>query len=310
MGEPGLGRDGSVPNELRLLRDYWGENHLGIIASCIVLLIVVTAVLAPYLAPFDPGQQHWERRLQPPSSRSNLEGMPPNWLGTDNLGRDVLSCLIYGARVSILVGLAGTALSVVLGTTLGLVAGYYGGILDSLIMRMADVQLAFPFTLLVIALVAVIGPSLKTTVAVLGVTGWVIFSRLVRGEVLGLREKEFVEAARAVGARDLTILWRHILPNVATPILVAATLQIPHLMIAEATLSFLGLGVPPSTPSWGTLLAQGKEFVWTAWWLGLFPGMALTLTALGVNLMGDWLRDILDPRLTRRLEPARWRHKS
>jgi peptide/nickel transport system permease protein len=263
----------------------------------VIVTSAAVAVVAPALAPDDPVRNDLLARLSPPAW---LEG--GSWrhpLGTDTLGRDVVSRLLYGARVSLVVGFSAVVLAGVLGVALGLVAGYYGGRLDDVLMRLGDVQLAFPALVLAIAVLAVLGAGLANVVLVLGVTGWVTYARIARSETLSLRHREFVEGARALGARDSGILWRHVLPNVLPPITVVATFSVARTIIAEASLSFLGLGIPPPAPSWGAMLDEGRNYLTTGWWLALFPGLAILAVVLGINLVGDWLRDTLDPRVER-----------
>jgi len=261
----------------------------------ILLLLVALALLAPRLAPHNPTRVNVLKTLKPPVW---LEGSDPKYLlGTDSLGRDVLSQLLYGARVSLLVGVTVVAAGGTLGTLLGLVSGYYGGFVDDVIMRAADIQLAFPFILLAITFLAVLGPGLENLILVLAVGSWMSYARVMRGQVMALREKEFVEAARTVGVRTPTILFRHLLPNAFAPIIVIASFSVASTIISEASLSFLGLGVRPSTPTWGAMLANGREYITDAWWLVVFPGLAIMLTVLAINVLGDWLRDRLDPRL-------------
>jgi peptide/nickel transport system permease protein len=224
-------------------------------------------------------------------------GDPGHVLGTDPIGRDVLSRIIFGARVSVAVGLLAVGISTLVGVALGLTAGYVGGWLDDVVMRMADAQLAFPFILLAIAIIGVLGPTLPNVVAVLALSGWVQFARITRSEVLSLRQRAFVEAARAAGARDLTILGRHLLPNLLPSTIILATLELGRVIILESGLSFLGLGVPPPTVTWGGMLADGRNDVREAWWLSVFPGCALMILVLAINLAGDALRDALDPSL-------------
>ncbi len=268
----------------------------GVILSILLLsLMVVAAIGAPLLAPHDPTAGDVTRRLMPPFW---LEGGDLEYpLGTDQIGRDVFSRVIYGSRISLTVGVTAVLISGALGTFLGLVSGYRGGLVDAVIMRIADIQLAFPFILLAISVVAVIGSGLLNVVVVLGVAGWVSYGRVVRGQVLSVKEKEFVEAARALGAGTARILFVHILPNVFTPVIVLATFSAASYMVTEAALTFLGLGVPPSIPSWGNMLTDARDYVRTAWWMPVFPGAALALTVLATNLLGDWLRDYLDPHL-------------
>ena len=218
-------------------------------------------------------------------------------LGTDTLGRDVASRLLHGARVSLVVGFSAVLVAGVLGIALGLLSGWYRGWLDDLLMRLGDVQLAFPVLVLAVAVLAVLGASLLNLIVVLGVTGWITYARIVRGEVLTLRERDFIAAAQALGAGDGWILRRHLLPNVLPPITVVATFSVARTIIAEASLSFLGLGIPAPGPSWGAMLDEGRNYITTGWWLALFPGLAILLLVLGINLVGDWLRDVLDPRM-------------
>lgn len=261
----------------------------------LLLLVLVAAVSAPWVAPHDPLQQDLiHRSLQPPAFAGGDWAYP---LGTDGLGRDLLSRIIYGARISLLVGGIATAISAVLGVTIGVVAGFFGGWIDAVFMRIADMQQAFPFILLAIAVMAVWGPGLVNLMLVLGVTGWVIFARVVRSVVLVLKGQEFVQAARALGLSSTRIMVRHILPNVASTVLVLASFAFVQFILAEAALSFLGLGVPPPTPTWGGILAEGRVYMIVAWWITALPGIAILVTVLAVNLVGDWLRDLLDPRL-------------
>jgi peptide/nickel transport system permease protein len=262
----------------------------------VVLAVVVTAVAAPLLSPFDPVEQDLgDLRLKAPGHRDAEGRLHP--LGTDHLGRDLMARVIYGARPALLVGFAAVAISGLIGMAAGLVAGYFGGRLDDVLMRLADIQLAFPFILLAIAVIGVLGPSLKTIIIVIGVSSWVVYARIVRGAALSLREREFVQAARALGGGDGRVLLRHILPNALTPWLVVATLDMARVIVIESALSFLGLGVQPPTPTWGGMLADGRVYISTAWWLATFPGLAILVTVLGINLFGDGLRDTLDPRL-------------
>jgi peptide/nickel transport system permease protein len=261
----------------------------------VVLVVVAAALVAPWISPFDPVEQDLENRLKAPGWRDAAGGL--HVMGTDHLGRDLLARVIYGARPALLVGFAAVVISGLLGMATGLLSGYWGGRTDDVLMRLADIQLAFPFILLAIAVIGVLGPSLPTIIAVIGVSSWVIYARVVRGAVLSLREREFVQAAHALGGRDGRILARHILPNVFTPWLVVATLDMARVIVIESALSFLGLGVQPPTPTWGGMLADGRVYISTAWWLATFPGLAILVAVLGINLFGDGLRDTLDPRL-------------
>jgi peptide/nickel transport system permease protein len=275
------------------------RNGVALLGLVIVAGSVVLAVAAPALAPSDPVRNDLLERLVPPMWMEGGSGRHP--LGTDTLGRDVVSRLLYGARVSLVVGFSAVVVAGALGLLLGLVSGYYGGRLDDLLMRLGDVQLAFPALVLAIAVLAVVGSGLLNIVLVLGVTGWVTYARIARGETLSLRHREFVEGARALGAGDAAILWRHVLPNVLPSITVVATFSVARTIIAEASLSFLGLGLPPPAPSWGAMLDEGRNYLTTGWWLALFPGLAILAVVLGINVVGDWLRDTLDPRLERGL---------
>ena len=261
------------------------------------VLIVMggSAVFAPQLAPWDPARQILVKRLRPPMWQER--GLREHPLGTDHLGRDILSRLLYGGRISLGVGLTAVTLSGLIGVTLGLFAGFFGGRADAFIMRIVDVFLAIPYILLVMGVVFALGPSLLTVILVMAATRWVHFARIVRADVLSIREREFVAGARARGNRALRLLLRHVLPNALTPIIVMATLELAFMIIYESALSFLGLGVQPPTPTWGWMLADGRNYVATAWWLATLPGLAIMLTVLAVNLLGDWLRDTLDPRL-------------
>jgi peptide/nickel transport system permease protein len=262
----------------------------------VVLVVALTAVASPLISPFDPVEQDLgDLRLKPPGFRDAAGRVHP--LGTDHLGRDLLARVVYGSRPALLVGFAAVVISGVIGMAAGLIAGYFGGRLDDVLMRLADIQLAFPFILLAIAVIGVLGPSLTTIIVVIGVSSWVVYARIVRSAVLSLREREFVQAALALGSGDGRIVLRHILPNALTPWLVVATLDMARVIVIESALSFLGLGVQPPTPTWGGMLADGRVYISTAWWLATFPGLAILVTVLGINLFGDGLRDTLDPRL-------------
>jgi ABC-type dipeptide/oligopeptide/nickel transport system permease subunit len=268
----------------RLARDRWALTGLAIVA-----LIAFAALLAPWLAPADPLRGALTRSLAPPS-RAFL-------LGTDAQGRDILSRVLYGARLSLAVGFISQSISCILGLTLGLVAGYYGRWIDAALMRVADVTLAFPSLLLLIAIAAAVKPSLPLVFVVIGVVGWAGMARIVRGQVLAVRGLEYVQAARALGASDARIVTRHLLPNVIAPVVVATTLGIGGAIMAEAALSFVGLGAQPPTPSWGAMVSEGRDLLRVAPWVSLYPGLAIGLAVLGLNLFGDGLRDAWDVRL-------------
>ncbi len=279
-----------------------------VVALAILGVVVLMAVASPLLAPFDPNLVEVSKRLLPPAFVTG--GDPAHFLGTDGLGRDVLSRLIYGARVSLVVGLMAVVVAGAIGVSLGLVAGFLGGKVDDIIMRLADIQLAFPFILLAISVLAVLqarrGAEVSLTtlqrlmplILTLGVAQWVTYARMARSVTLSLREKEFVEAARALGDSKLSIIFRNILPNAMAPLIVIASFNVASTILAEAALSFLGLGVPPSVPTWGGMLAESRELLVSGiWWLATIPGLAIAITVLAINILGDWLRDFLDPRL-------------
>ena len=269
--------------------------RLAMAGFAFVLVLGAVAVAAPWLAPHDPTRQSLRDRLAPPTleapdGRARL-------LGTDHLGRDVLSRVIYGARVSLVVGLSAVVVGGALGATLGIAAGFRGGFADSVIMTLADAQLAFPFILLAIGIIAVLGPSFPTLIVVIGLSGWVSYARILRSQVLVLRSREFVDAIHALGGSVARVIARHILPNVLSSLVVIATLELARAIVLEATLSFLGLGIQPPTPSWGGMIHEGREYLDTAWWISTFPGAVLMLASLVVSRTGDWLRDLLDPTL-------------
>jgi peptide/nickel transport system permease protein len=254
----------------------------------LTVVLVLVAVAAPLLAPFDPSAQDTARRLEAPSKSHPL--------GLDDLGRDVLSRILFGARISLRVGFSVVILASLVGITLGAMAGYFGGWTDTIIMRLTDILLAFPGILLAIALVAVLGPSINNVILALAVIGWVGYARLVRGQVLKVREMEFVTAAKALGARSPRVIVRHVLPNVINPVIVMATLGLAGAILSEAALSFLGLGVQPPTPSWGAMLTAGRRYLGLANHLAIFPGAAIMLAVMGLNFLGDGLIDALDPK--------------
>jgi len=260
-----------------------------------VLVLVVVALAAPLIAPYDPIRQSLRGRLAAPTL-AGADGKA-HLLGTDHLGRDVLSRAIYGARVSLLVGLAAVVVGGIVGASLGLLAGFRGGWTDSIVMTLADAQLAFPFILLAIGIIAVLGPSFPTLIVVIGLSGWVTYARVLRSQVLVLRSREFVDAIHALGGSVARVIARHILPNVLSSLVVIATLELARAIVLEATLSFLGLGVQPPTPSWGGMVHEGREYLDSAWWISTAPGIVLMLTSIIVSRTGDWLRDLLDPTL-------------
>jgi peptide/nickel transport system permease protein len=271
------------------------RRRTALFGMLVVAAVLLAALFAPLVAPFDPLEQDIGQRLREPGWQDTRGRVHP--LGTDHLGRDILSRIVFGSRIALLVGLAAVAISGVLGMIIGLVAGYFGGRMDDVLMRLADVQLAFPFILLAIAVIGVLGPSLRNIIIVIGVSSWVVYARVVRSEVLSIREREYVHAAVALGSRHWRVLLSHVLPNTFTPWLVVATLDMARVIVIESALSFLGLGVQPPTPTWGGMLADGRVYLSTAWWLATFPGLAILITVLGINLFGDGLRDTLDPRL-------------
>ena len=260
----------------------------------VVTLLAVFAVVAPWVVQ-DPERQSLRARLKPPT----VEGADghPHFLGTDHLGRDVLARVVFGSRVSLVVGISAVLVGGLLGSTLGLVAGYRGGRLDEIIMTVADAQLAFPFILLAIGIIAVLGPSFPTLVVVIGLSGWVSYARILRAQVLVLRGREFVEAIRGLGGSMVRIVLRHVLPNVLASLVVVATLELARSIVLEATLSFLGLGIQPPTPSWGGMIQEGRDYLDSAWWISTSPGVVLMITSIVISRTGDWLRDVLDPTL-------------
>ena len=266
----------------------------GLAGLVLVGLVAAMAIAAPFLSPHDPAAQNIANRLQPPFWDQSGSFQHP--LGTDSVGRDILSRVLYGSRISLVVGLTATVASGLLGVSMGLVAGYLGGSSDSVISRVGDVQQAIPFLVLAIAVAAMLGPGLVNLLLVLVLTTWVMFFRVVRGEVLSVREEPYVLSARAIGCTHGRIMLRYILPNVAASIIVIATLLVASMIIFEASLSFLGLGVPSDVPTWGRIVADGREYVASEWWIAFFPGLAILITVMGFNLLGDWLREALDPR--------------
>jgi len=270
------------------------RNPAALAGALILLVVVVAAIGAPWIAPHDPAKQSLVRRFLPPAWSAG--GSPTYLLGTDQVGRDILSRMIHGARISLTVGVAAVVVSLLVGVGLGLISGFVGGRIDTVIMTVVDVTLSFPQFLLALAFVAALGPSLTTVIVVLGLTGWERYTRVVRAEVLALREKDFIEAARAMGVGRTRTLLRHVLPNTFSSIIVLSTLQVAQAILAEAALSFLGVGTGGTYPTWGQMISLGRNFVTVAWWLPTFPGFAILMTVLAINLVGDRLRDALDPR--------------
>ncbi|MDQ0902100.1 ABC transporter permease [Paenibacillus sp. V4I7] len=276
----------------------WGKlllkSKTGTIGCIVLTIVTLTAIFAPWIAPYDPGEQHIADMLAPPFW---MEGGSAQYiLGTDNLGRDLLSRIIYGSQVSVIVGLFSVVVAGVIGMTIGLLSGYYGGWLDNFFMRLVDSFLAIPSILFTLVILKLTGPGLMTLIVVLGITNWVVYARVIRSEILSLKEREFVRAAKSIGVRDWRIIVKHLLPNVFSSFSVIATLSMATTIIAEASLSFLGLGIQPPAISWGGMLSTGRDYLATNWGLATFPGLAITITTLGIIFVGDWLRDILDPR--------------
>ena len=265
------------------------KNRLALIGGAIVLVLALIAVAAPLVSPHDPHKPDVKRILEPPSTR--------HWLGTDQIGRDVLSRMLYGARVSLAVGFVSVGIATAIGIALGAGAGYHGGPVDGAVMRLVDLMLVFPRFFLLLAVLAFLKPSIWTIMVVIGLTGWMGVARLVRAEFLALKEREFVIWSQSIGASAFRIIWRHILPNAMGPVLVAMTLGIPAAILTESGLSFLGLGVRPPYATWGNILNEGKEVIELAWWLSVYPGLAILVTVLSYNLLGEGIRDALDPRL-------------
>jgi peptide/nickel transport system permease protein len=295
-GEPVTMAEKKTPQPWRYR--WWGRllRDPGAVVGVVILIVMVgAALLAPFIAPYDPETTDLRARNTPPAWESG--GSTAHLLGTDPVGRDMLSRMIYGARVSLFVAFTVTVLATIIGVTFGMLAGYYGGVIDEALMRIADLFLVFPFILLAITVIAVLGSGLRNMLIVLVVTGWVQHARLVRGQVLGLRSVQYVDASRVSGARNVRLIVRHILPNIVASVIVLATMQLAFVLLTEAALNFLGLGVDPSTPTWGSMISQGRTYIYNAWWVITFPGIAILLTVLAVNLLGDWLRDTLDPTL-------------
>jgi peptide/nickel transport system permease protein len=273
-------------------REFWARfrrNKLAMSGLVLVIGLFLVSFFAPWLAPYDPGFINLKEALMPPSAQ--------HWLGTDPLGRDVLSRIIYGAQVSLKVGFVAVGLATLIGIIVGAAAGYYGSWVDLVLMRFVDLMLCFPSFFLILAVIALLEPSIWNIMVVIGVTGWMGVARLVRAEFLSLKEREFVVAARALGASDVRLIMRHLLPNALAPVMVSATLGVAGAILTESALSFLGLGVQPPTPSWGNILTAGKDNIEIAWWLSVFPGLAILITVMSYNLLGEGIREAVDPRL-------------
>mgnify|MGYP005841591635 CR=1 FL=1 len=271
---------------------YFRKNRLAVAGAVVVAAIFAVAVLAPLLAPYDPAAIEVAAKLRAPSAAHPL--------GTDQLGRDVFSRLLFGSRISLTVGFIAVGISLLIGILVGALAGFYGGLIDNVLMRFVDIMMCFPTFFLILTIVALLGPNIINVMIVIGVTSWMGTARFVRAEFLSLRGRDFVTAATALGARDGRIIFRHMLPNALAPVFVAATLDVATAILVEAGLSFLGFGVQPPAPSWGNILTEGRLYIFDAWWLTIFPGAAILLTVLAFNLFGEGLRDALDPRLRRR----------
>jgi len=269
-------------------------NPLNLLALALIAVFALCALLAPVIAPYDPLAQELSQRLRPPS--------PEHWLGTDSLGRDIASRILYGARISLIIGVVVVASAGVVGTAIGLIAGYAGGLVDEALMRLTEVFLAFPALILAMAIAGALGPSLTNAIIAIAAVTWAVYARLTRGQILSLRRREFVEAARAIGASRTRIVVRHLLPNALAPLMIQASFDLGSSIIAAAGLSFIGFGAQPPTPEWGVMISEGRNYISTQPWLSLFPGLAILLAVGSFNLLGDGLRDAFDPRLSR----AQW----
>ncbi len=278
-----------MTSQIKFFWKYFKRNRLAVGGLTIILIIFIVAGTAPFLAPYDPGKTDVSLKLKPPSLK--------HYLGTDQLGRDVFSRMLYGARISLSVGFVAVGISIFIGILVGAIAGYYGRWVDSLLMRLVDIMFCFPTFFLILTVVALLGPSIFNIMVIIGLTSWMGTARFVRAEFLSLKERDFVQAARALGLNDRRIIFRHILPNALAPVFVTATLDVATAILVEAGLSFLGFGVQPPAPSWGNILTEGRTYIFDAWWLTVFPGLAILLTVLSFNLVGEGLRDSLDPRL-------------
>lgn len=271
-----------------LLKDKWATGSV-----IFLLLIVIVALTANLFVPDDINSPNFGSRLLPPMTDGHIAG-------TDQLGRDVFGRLMLGSRISLIVGFGTVFFALIIGIPIGMMAGYFGGWFDAILMRLVDVQLSFPFILLALVINAILGLGLRNILITLVIVGWIEYARIARGETLIVREREYIQAAHLMGAREWVVLFRHILPNITTPLIVIGTLQVARFIIAEASISFLGFGVQPPTPAWGSMVSEGLQFILSAWWLITLPGLMLALVALAVNITGDWLRDTLDPRIRNR----------
>lgn len=261
----------------------------------VIVLWILCAIFADVISPYGPNDVNIMQRMNPPAWMEG--GSSAHLLGTDEVGRDVLSRLIYGCQISLVVGLMSVIVSLIIGTTLGLISGFFGGWVDAVIMRACDVMLAFPFIFMALCFMAVLGSGLNNVIIVLGITGWMSYARTVRGQTLSLREREFVRAATTSGCKKSRVIFRHILPNVIDQAIVLGTLEMGTSILSEASLTFLGMGVPATIPTWGNMIASGRDYIYTAWWLTTFPGLVIFLVCLSINFVGDWIRDVRDPRL-------------
>lgn len=281
------------------MRSFWktlkSSTRTAKFGMVIIVLWILCAIFADVIAPYGPNDVNIMLRMKPPAWMDG--GSSAHLLGTDEVGRDVLSRLIYGCQISLIVGLMSVVVSLIIGTTLGLVSGFFGGKVDAVIMRACDVMLAFPFIFMALCFMAVLGSGLKNVIIVLGITGWMSYARTVRGQTLSLREREFVRAATTSGCKKTRVMFRHILPNVIDQAIVLGTLEMGTSILSEASLTFLGMGVPATIPTWGNMIASGRDYIYTAWWLTTFPGLVIFLVCLSINFVGDWIRDVRDPRL-------------
>jgi len=267
------------------------HNRFAVAGGGVVIALLLISILAPWITAYDPDSLDLYNVLMPPSAA--------HWFGTDELGRDVFTRVLFGAKISLKVGFVAVGIAVLIGTLIGLISAYYGGWVDNLLMRFVDIMLCFPTFFLILAVIAMLEPSIWYIMIIIGLTGWMGVARLVRAEVLSIRERDYIMAAKSIGASDFRIIFRHVLPNAVSPVLVSATLGVAGAILTESALSFLGIGVQPPTPSWGNILTSGKDYIEFAWWLSLFPGLAILVTVLSYNLLGEGIRDALDPRLNR-----------